>query len=73
MTLIRGHNYPPEDPVGNGFDYAIEQEFHAYEYDDKCLEWEFIKIENGFHLNCYPDGVLDKILDILLKLKELDF
>ena len=74
MTLIRGHDYPPEDPVGNGFDYAIEQEFHAYEYDDKCLEWEFIKIENGFHLNCYPDGVIDpRILDILLKLKELDF
>jgi len=71
MTLIRGHQYPLPEKPANGFDYAIEIEFHHYEYDDKCLEWEFIEIENGFHLNCYPDGVLHKNLDILLKMKEL--
>jgi hypothetical protein len=71
MTLIRGHQYPPPENPANGFDYAIEQEFHHYEYDDQCLEWEFIEIENGFHLNCYPDGVIHKNLDILLKMKEL--
>jgi len=71
MTLIRGHQYPPIERPANGFDYAIEQEFHNYEYDTDCLEWEFIEIENGFHLNCYPDGVIHQNLEILLKMKEL--
>jgi len=72
MTLIRGHNYP-EPEIANGFDYEIEQKFHHYEYDDECLEWEFIEIENGFHLNCYPDGVVLNNLDILFKLNQLTF
>jgi hypothetical protein len=71
MTLIRGHQYPPIERPANGFDYAIEQEFHNYEYDTNCLEWEFIEIENGFHLNCYPDGVIHQNLEILLKMKEI--
>jgi len=70
MTLIRGHNYP-EPEIFNGFDYKIEEDFHKYEYDTKCLEWEFLEFENGFHLNCYPDGVIHQKLDILLKMKEL--
>ena len=70
MTLIRGHNYPEFD-IKNGFDYEIEERFHHYEYDSECLTWEFIEIENGFHLNCYPDGVIHQNLDILLKMKEL--
>ena len=71
ITLIRGHQYPPPENPANGFDYKIEQEFHKYEYDTECLEWEFLEIENGFHLNCYPDGVIHENLDILLKMKEL--
>jgi len=71
MTLIRGHSYPPPDNPANGFDYKIEQDFHKYEYDTECLEWEFLEIENGFHLNCYPDGVIHQKLDILLKMKDL--
>ena len=43
----------------------------GYEYDSECLEWEFIEIKNGYHLNCYPDGVITKNLEILIKLKEL--
>jgi len=70
MTLIRGHNYP-EESITNGFDYKIEERFHHYEYDSECLEWKFIEIENGYHLNCYPDGVITKNLEILIKLKEL--
>jgi flagellar basal body-associated protein FliL len=70
MTLIRGHNYP-EKSIRNGFDYAIEQEFHDYEYDSECLEWKFIEFENGFHLNCYPDAIIQLDLEILLKMKEL--
>jgi len=71
MTLIRGHQYPPPENPANGFDYEIEEKFHHYEYDSECLTWEFIEIENGHHLNCYPDGVIHKNLDILLKMKEL--
>jgi len=71
MTLIRGHQYPPPEKPANGFDYDVEIEFHHYEYDSECLEWEFIEIENGFHLNCYPDGNPHKLLDILVKMKEL--
>ena len=70
MTLIRGHNYP-EIEIANGFDYEIEERFHQYDYDDECLEWKFIEIENGFHLNCYPDGIIHNNLDILIKMKEL--
>ena len=69
MSLIRGHDYPPG--ITNGFNYEIEEQFHEYEYDDTCLEWEFIKIKNGYHLNCYPDDVIPRNFDILLKLKEL--
>ena len=71
MTLIRGHNYPPDDPVANGFGYEIEERFHEYEYDSECLEWEFVEIENGYHLNCYPDGLVIDDISILKKLKEL--
>jgi len=70
MTLIRGHNYP-DSSIANGFDYEVEEEFHHYEYDTECLEWEFLEFENGFHLNCYPDGIIHENLDILLKMKEL--
>ncbi len=70
MTLIRGHQYP-DSSIANGFDYKIEEDFHHYEYDGQCLEWEFIEIKNGFHLNCYPDGIIHQKLDILLKMKDL--
>lgn len=71
MTLIRGHDYPPENPMANGFDYEIEKQFHKFEHNTSCLDWEFIKIPNGFHLNCYPDSVIREKLDILQKIKEL--
>ena len=71
ITLIRGHDYPPENPVSNGFDYEIEKQFHDYEYDSECLEWEFVEIDNGHHLNCYPEAFFVKNLDILAKMKEL--
>ena len=70
MTLIRGHNYP-EFEIYNGFNYDVEEKFHDYEYDNECLEWEFIEIDNGFHLNCYPGAVIHKNFDILIKIKEL--
>jgi len=70
MTLVRGHQYP-DSSIANGFDYAIEQEFHHYEYDTKCENWEFIEIENGFHLNCYPESIIIENFEILKKIKDL--
>ena len=71
MTLIRGHDYPPENPVANGFGYAIEEKFHEYEYELECLDWKFVEIENGFHLNCYPESIIVDNLEIIKKLKDL--
>jgi len=70
MTLVRGHQYP-DSSIANGFDYAIEQEFHHYEYDTKCENWEFIEIENGFHLNCYPETIILENFEMLKKMKDL--
>ena len=71
ITLIQGHDFPPENPMRNGFNYEIEQRFHDYEYDNKCENWEFIEIENGFHLNCYPETIILDNYDILKKMKDL--
>ena len=70
ITLIRGHGYP-DLSIKNGFNYEIEEKFHDYEYDTDCLDWEFLEIENGYHLNCYPDAIIHKNLEILVKMKEL--
>jgi hypothetical protein len=70
MTLVRGHQYP-DNSIANGFDYEIEEEFHHYEYDTKCENWEFVEIENGFHLNCYPEGNIIRNFEMLKKIKDL--
>jgi hypothetical protein len=72
ITLIQGHSYPnyPNGPK-NGFNYEIEKQFHVYEQDRECLDWHFTKIENGYHLNCYPDYVITKDLRILFTMKDL--
>ena len=69
ITLIRGHDYPPG--IKNGFNYKIEEKFHKYEYDNTCLEWEFIEIENGYALNCYPEQSIWQNAVLLKALKEL--
>jgi hypothetical protein len=69
IELIRGHNYP--EGVLNGFDYEIEEQFHHYEYDHECLEWKFVEIKNGYHLNCYPENAIYRNLDLLKNLTEL--
>jgi hypothetical protein len=69
IELIHGHDYPPG--VSNAFDYEIEEQFHEYEYDNECLEWEFIEIKNGYHLNCYPDGSIHYNLELIAKIKDL--
>ena len=63
ITLIRGHDYPLEDPVSNGFDWEFDNT-HPFEYDNECKEMVLYPIEDprsngGDHWmsNCYPDLV----------------
>jgi hypothetical protein len=69
ITLIRGHGYP-ESTIGNGFDWEFDNT-HPYEYDVKCLNWEFHKISNGEMLNCYPEKVLISNIELLKEIKNL--
>ena len=61
ITLIRGHDYPLEDPVSNGFDWEFDNT-HPFEYDNDCFTMELYTINdprsNGnthWMTNCYPD------------------
>ena len=63
ITLIRGHDYPPEDPVSNGFDWEFDNT-HPFEFDNDCANMELYPIRdprsNGslhWMTNCYPDLV----------------
>ena len=73
ITLIRGHDYPPEDPVANGFDWPFDNT-HPYEYDDKCVDMEFYKVQPGWMTNCYPENLFladtDQLFNILQFLKD---
>ena len=55
ITLIRGHAYP-EKHIDNGFDWEFDNT--QMEYDLKCENWKFYKIDNGMMLNCNPDNVI---------------
>jgi len=73
ITLIRGHDYPPEDPVTNGFDWEFDNT-HPYEFDSNCLDMKMYKISNGFMTNCYPENVFlkdEQLFNLLKVIKEL--
>ena len=73
ITLIRGHDYPPEDPVTNGFDWEFDNT-HPYEFDSQCLNVEFYKIENGWMTTCYPENVFvrgEQLFQFLKVIKDL--
>ena len=74
ITLIRGHNYPPEDPVSNGFDWEFDNT-HPFEYDTACNNMIFYEIDNGWMTNCYPEKVFTNskkgTYEILKTIKEL--
>jgi hypothetical protein len=73
ITLIRGHDYPPEDPVTNGFDWEFDNT-HPYEFDSNCLDMRMYKISNGFMTNCYPENVFlkdEQLFNFLKIIKEL--
>ena len=75
ITLIRGHDYPPEDPVANGFDWEYDNT-HPYEYD-LCLSSniEVYKIRNGWMTTCYPDILFlldnEQLFKLLKLIKDL--
>jgi len=70
ITLIRGHNYPPDDRVQNGFDWFWENT-HPYEYDHDCIDWELYEIDfpNGVMLNCYPENKIAADKNLLRAIK----
>jgi len=80
ITLIRGHNYPPEDPVSNGFDWEFDNT-HPYEFDSGCFDMELYSINDprsngGVHWmsNCYPENVFVKhphLMGLLKIIKDL--
>ena len=81
ITLIRGHDYPPEDPVTNGFDWEFDNT-HPFEFDNDCANMEFYPIRdprsNGslhWMANCYPDIVFyaddEGAYNLLKVIKEL--
>jgi len=73
ITLIRGHDYPPEDPVTNGFDWEFDNT-HPYEFDSQCISVEFYKIENGWMTTCYPENVFvrgEQLFQFLKVIKDL--
>ena len=81
ITLIRGHDYPPEDPVSNGFDWEFDNT-HPYEFDNECVNMELYPIRdprsNGslhWMANCYPDIVFyagdEGAYNLLKAIKEL--
>ena len=67
ISLIRGHNYP--DPlIRNGFDWKYDNS--PEEYDVKCDDMKFSKIDNGWMLNCYPENVLHKTKELLAQIRD---
>ncbi|HEX5457939.1 MAG TPA: N,N-dimethylformamidase beta subunit family domain-containing protein [Candidatus Nitrosotalea sp.] len=52
LTLVKGHGYP-SNSISNGFGWKFDNS--KYEYDTRCDNWNFSKVQNGFMLNCYPE------------------
>src|SRR6267143_3643930 len=55
LSLIRGHGYPHQH-ISNGFNWKFDNS--KLEYDTKCKNWSFHKINNGVMLNCYPENIM---------------
>ncbi len=68
ITLIRGHNYPSPE-IKNGFEWKFDNT-HPFEYDTVCEDWDFIEIDNGIMLNCYPEKIIFQDERLLKAIKE---
>ena len=69
LLLVRGNGYP-DASVGNGFDWEYDNS--NFTQDTACQNWEFVRIDNGHMLNCYPESIIHASPLLLLSLKELD-
>lgn len=67
MTLIQGHGYQGMD---NGFSWPYDNT-RPDEFDNRCADWHFKRLPNGYQLDCYPEIVFTKKPEILLKVKDL--
>ena len=54
MHLVAGHGYNNKN---NGFDWEYDNT-RPYEFDNLCLNYQFMPIPNGLQLNCYPENFL---------------
>ena len=63
MTLLRGHGYP-EKNIDNGFDWRFDNT-RPDEFDYFCYDWKFKNTQNGIMLNCYPEHIIFKDLELL--------
>jgi len=61
MTLIKGHNYPDHSNA-NGFDWKDDNS--AMEYNTRCDNYYWTKINNGYQLSCYPEYAIIKHKEI---------
>ena len=68
ITLIRGHNYPAKE-IKNGFDWEFDNT--PMEYERTCNDAQFYRINNGWMLNCWPENVIHKSLNLLKTIKDL--
>jgi len=55
ITLIKGYSF---NGKSNGFDWKFDNS--QMEYDSKCNNWKFYKVNNGVMLNCYPEHIILK-------------
>lgn len=67
ITLLNGHNFP-ESEIINGFDWKFDNS--PLEYNTSCKEMGFDRIDNGWMLNCYPEGAIHQSKVLLEMIKE---
>ena len=68
IILVKGHGYPEKD-IDNGFNWKFDNT-RPYEFDSECVNWDFMKIDNGKMLNCYPEQLFWRDQSFLEKIKE---
>ena len=67
ISLLRGHGYP--EGVDNGFNWEYDNT-RPFEFDTVCENWKFDEIPNGIMLNCYPENIIYRDIELLKTIKE---
>jgi len=66
ITLVRGHNFP-EEHILNGFNWKFDNS--KFEYNTNCEDIEFVIIDNGSMLSCYPEYAIHQSKVLLEMIK----